>query len=288
MLRASSRPGRCSIPAEPARDAAESLCRLCGEAAGFEFRATVLGRHDVAYYRCSACGFVQSEEPYWLDEAYAHAISSVDTGIMSRNLQLMRITAVLLRLLHMQDGVFLDYGGGHGVFTRLMRDHGFDFRWSDTYAENLFAMGFEGDPERSYEGVTAFEVLEHLHRPRAFFDRILGGMQPPLFLASTEILSEPVDRDWHYFHFSTGQHIAFYQKRTLMGLASAYGYRYIGLAGLHLFSRLSVSDRVLWLMLRYASRLYPLFRFPSLVASDHQRLLRSMQAAGDDKRGGGS
>ncbi len=40
---------------------------------------------------------------------------------------------------------FLDYAGGYGVFTRLMRDIGFDFYWHDPYTQNLFANGFEKD-----------------------------------------------------------------------------------------------------------------------------------------------
>lgn len=252
-------------------------CRLCGDTARFEFQSRVLVQHDAAYYQCRSCGLLQTEVPYWLDEAYASAMAAVDTGVMLRNIQLMKVVSVLLKSLNMQGGVFLDYGGGHGVFTRLMRDRGFDFHCWDPYAENIFARGFEGAPDQPYKGVTAFEVLEHLQEPRLFFDRILGGMQPDIFLASTETFSDPVDRDWHYFYFPTGQHIAFYQKRTLIALAVEHGYMYLGLSGLHLFARVQVHAFILRFMLRFGSRLYPLFRFPSLVMPDHQRLMNGMR-----------
>jgi len=256
--------------------ASEIPCRLCGEAAIFEFSAEILTHHDVAYYQCLSCGLLQTEVPYWLDEAYASAMAAEDTGVMSRNLQLMKVTSVLLKSLNMQDSACLDYGGGHGVFTRLMRDQGFDFHCWDPHAKNIFARGFEGDPDQPYQGVTAFEVLEHLRKPRLFFDRILGSMQPDILLASTETFSAPADKDWHYFYFPTGQHIAFYQERTLSALAVEYGYTYLGLSNLHLFSRLQAHASVLRFILRFGSRLYPLFRFPSLVMPDHQRLMNGM------------
>jgi len=35
------------------------------------------------------------------------------------------------------DGIFLDYAAGYGLFVRLMRDAGYNFRWSDLYCQNL-------------------------------------------------------------------------------------------------------------------------------------------------------
>ena len=39
------------------------------------FRGLVLRKHDIAYHRRDECDFIQTEEPYWLDEAYSSAIS---------------------------------------------------------------------------------------------------------------------------------------------------------------------------------------------------------------------
>lgn len=44
-------------------------CRVCGaEAENFD-QAKVLGKYDVSYYVCKECGFVETEEPYWLEES---------------------------------------------------------------------------------------------------------------------------------------------------------------------------------------------------------------------------
>jgi hypothetical protein len=44
---------------------------------------------------------------------------------------------------------------------------GFDFYWTDKYAENLFARGFEAQ-SIFHSTAAAFEVLEHIENPLAF------------------------------------------------------------------------------------------------------------------------
>ncbi|MGD1699641.1 methyltransferase domain-containing protein [Dapis sp. BLCC M229] len=63
------------------------------------------------------------------------------------------------------EGKFLDFGGGYGLFTRLMRDIKYKFYWQDKYCKNLFAQNLKAIPEQKYELVTAFEVLEYLVNP---------------------------------------------------------------------------------------------------------------------------
>ena len=45
-------------------------CRLCSGETSFVFNHKVLNKFDVKYYRCSNCESLQTEKPYWLDEAY--------------------------------------------------------------------------------------------------------------------------------------------------------------------------------------------------------------------------
>ena len=68
---------------------------------------------------CEHCGFLQTEEPYWLDEAYSESINVSDTGYMQRNLMLSEKLTILLALFFDKNAKFLDYGGGYGIFTRL-------------------------------------------------------------------------------------------------------------------------------------------------------------------------
>lgn len=251
-------------------------CRLCAGEADKAFDAVVLGRHTVAYFRCSACDLLQTEEPFWLEQAYDDAISDADTGIVMRNIYLMKVVSVLLRLFRMQAGTYLDYGGGYGLFVRMMRDHGYDFRWYDPHAENLFVRGFELAPDTRVRGVTAFEVLEHLQDPRAFFDQVLGEMAPEILIASTDTYADPVDPDWHYFYFPTGQHIALYHPRTLQKVAGDYGYRCESIGNLHVFMAEGHRLPGLRWLVRLARFIYPCLRFDSLVARDHEQIVKRM------------
>jgi len=211
--------------------------------------------------------------PYWLPEAYDEALAAADTGVMQRNMYLFKLSAVLFRFLHMQRSSFLDFGGAHGVYTRMMRDVGFDFYCWDAYAENLFARGFSGHPDQTYNGVTAFEVLEHLDKPAVFFEQVLGRMKPGLLIVSTETFTEPIDPAWHYFYFPTGQHIAFFQSCTLDWVASRYGYRLVSAGSLHVFVKPSMMVPGLRWVLRFGARLFPFLRFTSLVSTDHEQLM---------------
>ncbi len=52
----------------------------------FAFEATVLGRFKSHYFCCAHCGLLQTEAPYWLEQAYQEPITSGDTGLVSRNI----------------------------------------------------------------------------------------------------------------------------------------------------------------------------------------------------------
>jgi len=253
-------------------------CRLCMMDSFPAFSLYVLEKYPVQYYVCSSCGLMQTESPYWLDEAYGEAISSVDTGIMARNLYLMKVVSVFLKLLGGNKKSYLDYGGGHGILTRLMRDHGFDFYWSDAYAKNFFARGFTYQEGSPVEGVTAFELLEHLDDPKQFFQDILGTINPKYFIASTELFSGNKDPEWKYLFPMTGQHIAFYQENTLKMVASEYGYYYSHFRGMHFFSKSKISDFRIKFIMRGSRFLYPLLRFSSLVMNDHEVLVKRLKS----------
>jgi hypothetical protein len=213
-------------------------CRLCDGSTHVVMRQRVLGKHEVEYLQCTRCELIQTEAPYWLDEAYSEAISSLDTGAMHRNQQTSRLTALLARLMRLE-ATCLDYGGGHGVFVRMMRDLGFDFRWFDRYARNLYAVGFDGAIDQRYSLVTAFEVLEHFANVSDDMDALFAPRHD-FVLVGTVLHSGHVDGWWYYVPES-GQHVAFYSRRTLVWIAERYGYRLIAAPELSLFVRRDIA-----------------------------------------------
>src|SRR4051812_43508906 len=118
-------------------------CAICKERTETALSARLLDRYDVEYRRCCVCGFLQSETPYWLEEAYRSNLSDGDTGMVIRNQICQKRVALLLFLSGNLKRQAVDVGGGYGLFVRLMRDFGVDFFWEDRYAPNIFAPGFE-------------------------------------------------------------------------------------------------------------------------------------------------
>jgi 2-polyprenyl-3-methyl-5-hydroxy-6-metoxy-1,4-benzoquinol methylase len=212
-------------------------CKICQQEATTFGESTILGKYQASYFRCPVCGFIQVADPTWLKEAYSHAISKLDVGIMQRNLANVDITCAAIRLFAPNSKLFLDYGGGHGTFVRMMRDRGFDFRWSDAFAQNLHARGFEHCEGTRYDLLTSFEVLEHLENPLAEISAMMSFADN--VLVSTLVLPEPPPQpdQWWYYALKGGQHISLYSHATLEVIARQFGRHLVSDGLFHLFSR---------------------------------------------------
>ncbi|MDO9184214.1 MAG: class I SAM-dependent methyltransferase [Bacteriovorax sp.] len=211
-------------------------CRLCGEKAKFLWSKKILFKYEVKYFQCEHCQYLMTEEPFWLEEAYSKSINLSDTGYISRNLTLANFVSILLFFCFSKDSVFLDFAGGYGVFVRLMRDKGFDFFWEDKYTKNLFAGGFEWDNHKKLDAVTAFEVLEHLVNPLDEIDNLLKYSNT--LILSTEVFhGNCPSADWNYLALNHGQHIGFFNKKSLSFIAQKYELRFYSFGGIHVFTR---------------------------------------------------
>lgn len=217
-------------------------CKICLSPALQFAQSILLKSYKVTFYRCELCGFVFTEEPYWLEEAYSSAITNSDLGLVNRNIQLSKISRVLISVFFDKTGQFVDYAGGYGLFVRLMRDNGFDFKWYDRYCDNIFARGFEApEPEKNtITLVTAFEVFEHMVDPVRELECMLRFSRNILF--TTQLIPEPVPKpdDWWYYGLDHGQHIAFFTHQALAKMANRFSLRVYSYGSIHLFT-----DRVI-------------------------------------------
>ncbi|MEL6608561.1 MAG: class I SAM-dependent methyltransferase [Pseudomonadota bacterium] len=195
------------------------------------FEHDVLGRHRARYFMDDTCKGIWVESPHWLEEAYSDAIALTDTGMLARNAICAKIVGNTLAEADLWQTPVIDAGGGHGIFVRMMRDMGFDFWWSDKFAANIAARGFEARDDATYPVATAFEVLEHLPSPPEFLSDLVArhGTETILFSATLFDPDNVPGADWWYWAFETGQHIAFFSRQTLDWMAGE-----IGMTCLHL------------------------------------------------------
>ncbi len=236
----------------------DNVCPITGMPMEPVFSNRILNRHTITYYYSKVSGLLKTEKPYWLDEAYSSAIASTDSGLVSRNLRNVRMLQFVLGLLRLGRGTFVDIAGGYGLLARLLRDRGYDCYTFDKYCTNLFAQGFEPAEGLRADCLFAFEVLEHVEDPLAFLSSEMDRYQCKNIVFSTLTFSGTVPApDWWYYAFDTGQHITFYQSRTLELIAKKLGVHYYMInPGMHLFTQqgLPVFKRVL-LTNKYARKL---------------------------------
>ncbi|MDB6019879.1 MAG: methyltransferase type 11 [Pedosphaera sp.] len=276
------------VPAPPeAREIPGSVsCRVCAQPAPLFFSKLILGRRKVGYYKCPACGHVQTETPYWLQEAYQNTNFQSDVGMAGRSIWTAQTTTALAYRLGIGPAEpCLDWGAGTGLLVRLCRDDGLNFFYDDPFAENVFARGFErkesGLPP-AWACVTAFEVAEHLPDPLKNFGDLFQ-LSPRHLLFST-LLYQDQAPDWWYF-VDNGQHVAFYTRRSLELIARHYGYHLASNdCDLHLFSREKVSDRLLKSCHKSREKLARRYRkkHGSRLLKDFEHITRQLQVKAQD------
>ena len=145
------------------------------------------------------------------------------------------------------NSIYLDYGGGYGIFVRLMRDKGFNFYLSEIYADNLFCKHFtfeDAGIKTGFTSLTSFEVFEHLLDPMAdiktmfsMSDTIIFStqLQPNFQLSKSE--------DWWYFVPEGGQHISFYSIRTLEVISEIFNcYLYSNGTDIHILTKKIITN----------------------------------------------
>jgi len=253
-------------------------CKICNTENQSCFSSELLNKYEVKYFHCCECDFLQTEEPCWLEEAYARPINLTDTGYMARNLFYSKRLTILLSLIFNKKSQFLDYAGGYGVFVRLMRDIGFDFYWDDKYTKNLFSSGFEWDKTSKIDAITSFEAFEHFVHPMVEIDTLLKISKTLIF--STELRPETIPNpdDWWYYGLEHGQHISFYSENTFRYIAQKISLNYYNVGSLHILTELTIPKWKIW-ALKFTK-----FGFHKIIArslnaktwSDHEKLKRKV------------
>ena len=254
-------------------------CKICGSTSHTFGRLTMLGRHSTDLHQCESCGFVQTDEPWWLEEAYADAITATDVGLLARSRTLSERIPGFLACAGALDGPVLDWGGGYGTLTRMLRDRGVDCWHADPYCQNIHARGFAAQLEdrEDWAAVLAVEVLEHLEDPWKFFRA--AAERTDVIVATTEVVSvpAPAPEDWWYWAPEHGQHISFYSRQALQHVGRVLGMHYVGVGRTHVWVRHAHSLGRLGMRITPVRRaVFALRKNASLMDADHREAARRL------------
>jgi len=255
-------------------------CRICGYETNYSFTSVSLQKYKFDANNCDNCGFLQIKNPHWLNEAYEEAIAVYDTGLVERNISLAARLRTLLFYIFGNTGRFVDFSGGTGLFVRLMRDYGYDFYWRDPYCKNIHARGFEFELGGKYNAITLFETLEHIIDPIFFMNSALEDTDADVIFFTTELFSDPPPKpgEWWYYAFDAGQHISFYQEKTLNIISNQLSMKYTSYGAIHVFCKDHVYTRLKQYqgssMIRRFARYRSARVLQSKTMSDHLFLLK--------------
>jgi hypothetical protein len=198
-----------------------------------------MGKYPAAYWRCETCHCLETDPPHWLDESYNTEVHIAgDTGMVARTWQMAQTTSLLLRLAGVGPRVQgMDWGGGNGLFCRMMRDQAYNFVSDDKYAEAFYCHDFtrESLGVTKSDIVTSFELFEHLPDPASELKEILA-FDPKLWIFSTQLYGSQ-DHTWNYLGPDHGRHVFFYSEMGLRKFADDNGFAFLRGRDMHMLVR---------------------------------------------------
>lgn len=231
------------------------ICPICGGASSLldtvdfnraceEVRGQALAPSgmNVDYVMCHDCGFCYAPAfARWSPEDFAQNIYNadyirVDPGFLDTR---PRANAATLRGMFGEHALgirHLDYGGGSGVMSALLREAGWQSLSYDPFGIRHGTIEELG----KFHLVTAFEVFERVSDVRRLMDELHGLLAPDGMVLLSTMLSDghlafgrPLS--WWYAAPRNG-HISLFSRESLGRLGQQYGWNFGSLSeGTHIF-----------------------------------------------------
>lgn len=217
-------------------------CPVCGDSATYfdvvDFnkscgdafcRKTGLSGIPIYYSKCRGCGFLFAPSIHaWNQSQFLENIYNTDYVKFDGDYLEKRPadnTALVEQLFGHQMNIIrhLDYGGGNGLLTSMLKNKGWDSVSYDPFPSNKVNLETLG----RFNLITAFEVFEHVPDVHQLMENISNLLLPNgVVLASTLLSDEHVNSDsrlgWWYAAPRNG-HISLFSKASLAVLAKAHG-----------------------------------------------------------------
>lgn len=205
----------------------KNLCRLCSNdilVPRFELKGPIEFKQSIRYLFCERCCSLQTEYPYWSEDAHKSGPSETDFGSVQRSINNAVACYIIAKLLKLKSG--LDVGGGNGLLSRLLRDACMNFYNFDPYCQyQIDRIHHTKSMDGDWDLISSFEVAEHATSPFEFFSMIFKS-NPKILIISTQ-LYENQKSNWWYLDPKTAQHTFFYSKTSIEFIASFFKYNYL-------------------------------------------------------------
>jgi len=219
----------------------ERTCPLCGSQ-----RTALLFRKQQTDYRgCSDCRFrfatptVNPNLAKTLDE-YEDAYLQYLAPDRSDDANLRSLYQWMEQFAPLRGQRVLDVGAGSGKLVRFLRARGVDaqgvepsralfdrFLSEDSAFTCAMLDDYRSSEARTFDVVTAFDVIEHVPDPIRFIGDVADVLEPGgLFFGSTpdvgSLTAKGFGRRWHFYY---PYHLSYFARRTLARAAGLHGLR---------------------------------------------------------------
>jgi len=189
--------------------------------------------HGVYYARCNSCEYTFAPEfSSWTSQDFLSMIynddyEKIDPGYINDRPQ--KNANIINNIFgdYKADIKHVDYGGGNGRLSELLRAFNWDSNSFDPFPNDT-KINFESG---AFNLITAFEVFEHVPNPQSMMDNInyLMDSQSGLVLFSTSVSDGFINKNerltWWYVAPRNG-HIGIHSSKSLRLLGEKYGFQY--------------------------------------------------------------
>lgn len=234
-------------------------CLICaGEQFSPAFNCTdhLVSHREFRIDRCSSCGFLVTDNApgpdvissyYDSPEYISHTGSGKSLAdvlySVARKLMLASKSGYIRRLSGLRVGSILDIGAGTGHFVKKMKS----FSWQSLGVEinesaRNYALSYNGvellpsledlsHSNNTFDAVTMWHVLEHLHDPAATLRQISSILKPQGSLVIA--LPNPASADAEHYKekwaaFDVPRHLWHFQPENITSLVSMFGFTHVG------------------------------------------------------------
>ena len=174
-----------------------------------------------SYLQCSACKLVYVPPAFFLteeQEKFRYDLHTNDPQDLAYRRFLKRLFEPLEQRIN-RGSWGLDFGSGPGPTLSVMfeeKGHHMDL-YDYFYANDVRVW------EKSYDFITATEVVEHLYNPCKELERLWALLKPGGYLGMMTklVLNAKAFETWHYKGDRT--HVCFFSKQTLEFLGAQWG-----------------------------------------------------------------